>query len=228
VSPILVARGRAAAGAAGLGPYVEPREVDLNGWSPDRTYHGVMANHSLHHLVELERIFLGVRRCLAPGATFSVNDMIGRNGHMRWPEVLEYVEQVWSFLPREKKYNHQQRTFDDRFQNRDYSHEGFEGIRAQDILPLLVREFGFLQFLPFGGVIDPFIDRGFGHNYDPARKADTELIDGLEELTSNLIDTGRTKPTQMLATLVTGPAPTACWRSWTPAFCVRDPARGPT
>ena len=44
----------------------------------------------------------------------------------------------------------------------------FEGIRAQDILPLLVERFTFDEFIGFGNVIDPFVDRSFGPNFDIA------------------------------------------------------------
>jgi len=227
LSPELAERGRAAARGAGLSAFVDVQVADLNAWSPAHRYAAAMANHSLHHVVELERLFAAVKGSLLPGGTFAVNDMIGRNGHQRWPEVLALVEWLWESLPPEKKYNHQLRRLEERFVNFDCSREGFEGIRSQDILPLLAREFRFTRFLAFGGLTDVFVDRGFGHNFDPGSAEDRAFIDAVEELGGRLLDAGRIKPTQMLAELAVGePAPT-CWRGWTPGFCVRDPLATP-
>jgi len=227
LSPELAARGRAAAREAGLAAFLEVQVADLNAWSPPHRYAAAMANHSLHHVVELERLFAAVKGALLPGGTFVVNDMIGRNGHQRWPEVLGLVEWLWESLPPEKKYNHQLRRLEERFENFDCSREGFEGIRAQDILPLLVREFRFTRFLAFGGLTDVFVDRGFGHNFDPGSAEDRAFIDAVEELGGRLLDAGRIKPTQMLAEMVVGDPGPACWRGWTPGFSVRDPAADP-
>ncbi len=142
VSPHLIKRAEAALEAAGLSGRVSVKQTDVNSWQPDEDYSGTMANHSLHHLVELESVFEGVRKSLRPGGVFVTNDMIGRNGHMRWPEVLEVVELLWEFLPRRLKFNHQAKRWDDKFMNLACSADGFEGFRAQDILPLLSRLLG--------------------------------------------------------------------------------------
>jgi hypothetical protein len=200
------------------------RQVDVNSWQPDEEYCGAMANHSLHHLVELESIFDGVRRSLGPAGVFVINDMIGRNGHMRWPEVLEVVDLLWEVLPERLKFNHQFGRLDRRFINHDCSADGFEGIRAQDILPLLLSGFRFRRFLAHGGFIDVFCDRGYGHNFDPASRPDTALIDLLHLLNDALIDNGQIKPTAMFAVLGNQPdADPVWWRHWSPDYCVRAP-----
>jgi hypothetical protein len=51
----------------------------------------------------------------------------------------------------------------------------FEGIRSQDILPLLLEYFHFEVFIPYGNVIDPFIDRTFGPNFDSSREWDRDF-----------------------------------------------------
>jgi SAM-dependent methyltransferase len=223
LSPVLLERGLAAVRAAGLARHLALAVEDVNAWRPARRYDAVMANHSLHHVVALEALFDGIRSALVPGGRFVVNDMIGRNGHMRWPEALAYVEQLWAWLPPSKKYDHQLRTLHERFPNFDCSREGFEGIRAQDILPLLVERFAFRRFLAFGGVLDPFIDRSYGHNFDPRDPRDAAFIDGVEELGSHLLDRGEVKPTQVLAELQLEPCLPRVWRHWTPRHALRDP-----
>jgi SAM-dependent methyltransferase len=222
LSPHLIARARAAIERRGLAPHVVARQADINRWQPDARYAAVMANHSLHHLVELEHVFSAVEQCLDDAGLFVTNDMIGRNGHMRWPEVLEIVEGLWSFMPERWKFNHQFDRLDSRFVNWDCSGDGFEGIRAQDILPLLTQRFGFRDFLTFGGIVDVFVDRAYGHNFDPGETTDTAFIDFLQLLDDRLIDGGRTKPTTMFAVMCKDrSAQPKCWRHWDPAFSLR-------
>ena len=70
VSPVLLARGREAARAAGIESCLRFVEADLNSWTSDSNFVGVMAHHTLHHLVELESLFENVRRLLLPDGVF--------------------------------------------------------------------------------------------------------------------------------------------------------------
>lgn len=223
VSPHLLERAEAAVARNGLEGVVLPIRVDINRWQPAHQFAGVMANHSLHHFVELERIFEGVRQCMPDEAgVFVTNDMIGRNGHMRWPEVLDIVDSIWGFMPDRYKHNRQLGRFEKSFVNWDCSSEGFEGVRAQDILPLLNKTFGFESFLGFGGIVDVFVDRAFGHNFDPASDSDRSFVDFLQLLNDRLIDGGIIKPTTMFAVMHKSPvsAPKQ-WRHWGARFCER-------
>lgn len=204
ISPVMNARASARVASLGLAEHVQLRQVDINTWVPQGWYDGAMAHHSLHHVVELEHVFLNLRRVLRPEANFCVADVIGRNGHMRWPEVLEYVNSIWAFLPPEKKLNHQMKRLEEEFVNWDCSKEGFEGIRAQDILPLMLGFFRFRSFTAWGGLIEVFFDRGFGWNFDPADPRDRAFSDFVARLNDDLIEAGRIRPTQMLAYLGTG------------------------
>jgi SAM-dependent methyltransferase len=222
LSPHLIERARAAIAAQGLSSRIQVQQADINRWRPDGRYAAVMANHSLHHLVELEHVFAAVHECLDDAGLFVSNDMIGRNGHMRWPEVLEIVEGLWAFMPEHYKLNRQADRFDAQFVNWDCSGDGFEGIRAQDILPLLTQRFGFSAFLAFGGVVDVFVDRGYGHNFDPDSERDRAFVDFLQLLDDRLIDGGRTKPTTMFAVMCKDRrARPKCWRHWDPNFSLR-------
>lgn len=202
LSPVLIERAMVAARQAGVTDQVQIAAVDLNQWTPTGGYYtGIMASHSLHHFVELEQIFSSCHQSLKPTGVFVTNDMIGRNGHMRWPEVLKWVDGIWRFLPDRLKFNQQLNCFDAEFVNRDCSKESFEGVRAQDILPLLIHRFGFTHFLACGGLVDVFIDRGYGHNFATTNEKDTALIDFIETLNSSLLAQGCIKPTMMFAVM---------------------------
>jgi SAM-dependent methyltransferase len=227
ISPLMNSRAEQRVAAAGMAQHFKLLEVDINTWTSEGRYDGAMAHHSLHHIVELEHVFLNVKRSLQPGANFCVADMIGRNGHMRWPEVLEYVDLIWRFLPLEKKRNHQLKRVEEVFDNFDCSHEGFEGIRAQDILPLMLGTFSFRAFASWGGLVDVLFDRAFGWNFDPKDDADRAFIDFIARLNDDLVEAGRIKPTQMLATLTADAidTPARTYRGLTPQAAVRWPTR---
>jgi hypothetical protein len=232
LSPVRSERAGQNADKEGVGRYLTISEADLNSWVPERKYSIVIAKDTLHHVLELEHLFDSIHEALEDEGTFLTSDMIGRNGHMRWPEALEIIQGVWKFIPDHYKTNHQLRRVEQIYENWDCSKNGFEGIRAQDILPLLVKKFSFRSFLGFGNLPDLFIDRGFGHNLSVDNPHDTGFIDFMEELNTLLIDLGYMKPTMIRAAMMryrpNAPAP-RCHRHWTPEFSARvaDPQRGP-
>jgi hypothetical protein len=103
--------------------------------------------------------------------------MIGRNGHLRWSEALQVLEPFWQELPLSYRFNHLTKRTEPTFVNRDYSEDSLEGIRAQDILPLLVESFHFHFFVPFANVVIPFVDRAFGPNFNVEKEWDRDFID---------------------------------------------------
>jgi phosphotriesterase-related protein len=139
------------------------------------------------------------------------------------------VREFWTELPAAYRYNLQLHRRERTFKDWDCSVEGFEGIRAQDILPLLMARFGFEAFLPFANLIDPFIDRGIGHNFDPANPEDTAFIDRVHARDEAEIRAGRIKPTHLMAVLTTDRSVRGqCRDGLTPEHCVRWPGLGRT
>jgi hypothetical protein len=155
---------------------------------------------------------------------FLVSDMIGRNGHQRWPEALELVREFWKELPDRYKYNQLLKRSEPDYINYDCATSGFEGIRAQDILPLLTSCFQFELFVPFANAIFVFIDRPFGHNFDATAAWDQDFIDRVHTRDEEGILAGKLTPTQMLAVLRTVDVePLLIHPRLTPRFCIRKP-----
>jgi SAM-dependent methyltransferase len=222
LSPNQIERAERNVSAAGLTQYFHFHEVDINRWNPPIKFAAFMAHHSLHHIQNLEHVFDAIKSSLL--GCFCTMDVIGRNGHMRWPEVLELMQLIWSVLPEEKRKHKILPGFEKEFVNWNCATEGFEGIRAQDILPCLTHRFGFDGFFAYGGLTDPFVSRGFGHHYDMRNPQDRALIDLICTLNDLLIDLGHIKPTQMLAVMT--PEATQLpriFRRRTPEFCIRWP-----
>ncbi len=228
LNPAMLERGRTLARQAQVDAHLAFAGVDVNQWQARGDYDVIFASQSLHHVQNREGLFAQVRAALRPGGQFAVSDMIGRNGHMRWPEALEIVQEFWKELPPAYRYNRALSRREEVFDNRDCSSEGFEGIRAQDILPLLLEHFHFEFFVAFGNVIVPFVDRAFGHNFDPAREWDRDFIARVHRRDEQELLAGRVKPTIMVAILGTDPSvPTQYLAPFSPKFCVRRPEGAP-
>lgn len=228
LNPGVLKQAAEKARTAGVANQFEFAQFDVNSWRPAQKYSVVLAIQFLHHVVELEKLFGSIRDALEPGGFFLTDDMIGRNGHMRWPEALVHIRELWSQLPASYKFNHGLRRQEDTFLDWDCSVEGFEGVRAQDVLPLLVERFHFDFFFAFGNIIDPFIDRSFGPNFDPDRPWDREFIDRVHSLDIAELEAGRVKPTHVLAAMtVEGPGRARYFNHFTPEFCVRHPNKNP-
>lgn len=224
INPQMLARGEQLARERNLICHFVFLQSDINGWETRKSYNVIIANQSLHHFVELELLFEKIHACLQDGGFFLTNDMIGRNGHMRWPEALELVQACWTLLDEKQKWNWQLKRHEAVYENWDCSKEGFEGIRSQDILPLLVRNFCFDRFLGFGNAINVFVDRAFGRNFEVSNPKDRYFIDFVSQLDDYFIETGKLKPTQMIAAMTkTDRSPPKIYKHLTPEFCIRPP-----
>lgn len=223
----MLRRGQDAAARADVSANLAFIQADFNTWRPATAFDVVIANQSLHHVTELEHLFAAVQDAIGDTGCFVTSDMIGRNGHQRWPEARTIIDTLWVELPAAKRHNHLQRQYEPTFQDWDASVSGFEGIRAQDILPLLVERFHFALFLPFGNLIDPFTDRAFGPNFDPDDAADRAFIDRVHALDEAELLAGRITPTHMLAVMRNAPVDKPrYWQGIEPRFCLRKAPSG--
>jgi SAM-dependent methyltransferase len=229
INPAMLNRGKALAAESSVSDLIEFRCEDVNVWKPQDAYHAVIANQSLHHVLDLEHLLDAVREAIGTEGVFLASDIIGRNGHMRWPEALSIVREFWRELPRRKRFNLQLERYEKNFLDWDCSSETFEGIRAQDILPLLIARFHFEFFFGYANVIDPFIDRSFGNHCDPSEIGDREFIDRVHARDEAEIQAGRLKPTHMVAKMSQRFHVESKHRAGlSPASCVRDPLARPS
>lgn len=221
MNPHMLARGVDMAAREGVAEHIVPVNADFNEWRATREYSAVMANQSLHHVVNLEGLFDEIKCGLSTGGYLVVSDIIGRNGHQRWPEALEAIQNFWRELPESYRYNRQLDRYEDVFDDWDCSQESFEGIRAQDILPLLLERFDFELFIGFANVVDVFVDRSFGHNFDADAEWDRAFIDRLHAFDERGLAAGTLTPTHMMAVLTQQPAAHVFARGVTPQQSVR-------
>jgi hypothetical protein len=125
-------------------------------------------------------------------------------------------------VPARYKYNHVLNRLELRYSNHDYSIGTLEGVRSQEILPLLNSMFNFELFIPFANMVPVFIDRPFGYNFNAESEWDQDFIDRVHERDEQGILSGELKPTQMLGAMCTETVETRLVNPrLTPAFCIR-------
>ena len=137
---------------------------------------------------------------------------------------IRTMQPFWNELPPAYRYNRLLDRDEPTFINHDCSTSGFEGIRAQDILPLLCERFGFEFFFSYGNIIFPFIDRSFGHNFQAGEDWDRDFIDRVHERDEQGMFAGELTPSSMLGVAIKGEVETKVRDSrLTPQACIRQP-----
>ncbi|GAA4543254.1 SAM-dependent methyltransferase [Amycolatopsis samaneae] len=222
LNPDMQDRAREAARAQGVEDRVEFILGDFNTWRADAGHDVVVGFHALHHVLDLEHLYGQIRDSLDPDGVLVVHDMIGRNGHRRWPEALEVVERIWATLPPRLRRNAVTGEIDEQFDDLDCAVDSFEGIRAQDVLPVLLDYLHPSLFLGYANVVDPFTDRIYGHNFDLSDPGDRALLDHIGDLDDSLIDLGIVTPTHLTALFHPAPQPLRVYGNRTPERSVRD------
>lgn len=198
LSPISVERARENAAEAGLAERFLPRVHDLNQGMPDLPpAAAIMAHHVLHHIVALEQLYAQLAAALHPQGCFVTFDMMGRNGHMRWPEVLPALRALWHRLPEQYRQDHVWHQPMPHFQDWDCAIEGFEGVRAQEVLPLLAEQFVPSRLLAWGGVLETFTSDRAGPGFHPeSSPQDKAFLQAVSDWQDGLLARRATTPTE--------------------------------
>ena len=197
INPTMVDRGKKLAKENNL-DCLDFQVGDFNYLKLDRKYDFFFANHSLHHVVELENLFDTIAEHSTDEMVFMINDMVGRNGHVLWDGSKKVVDHIWNQLNPKYKFNAYTKQYDREVMNHDCSVEGFEGIRAEDILPELLKRFDFDVYLPFSLIVNRFIDRVYGHNFDLGNEVDLKIIHAIIDLDHKLLTDRALSATQAL------------------------------
>jgi SAM-dependent methyltransferase len=202
INPSLTGSINLRASRQGMETQIVGVTADLNSEQPFGT--GIddidlfIANQSLHHMTNLETLLEAVHRCLNDHGKFVVSDMIGRNGHLRWPSAKAVLDQVWSLSSPWQRFNHKVLRFEREFLDWDCSSDGFEGVRSQDIVEVLDRYFSPEWFVAFGNLVDVYVDRAFGPNYSSRQARDVKLLTFIADLDRDCIAAGVFPPTHLI------------------------------
>jgi 2-polyprenyl-3-methyl-5-hydroxy-6-metoxy-1,4-benzoquinol methylase len=161
----------------------------------------IIVNQFFHHVENLEDFCAGLRRALSADGRLVTSDIIGRNGHMLWPDVEAAVLRFWMELPDAQRMDRYFGKIQRKYRPMDHSAYSNEGIRAQDVVACLADAFDFELFFTFGGSIMPFVERRIGFNFDPDVAADRLFIDRVDAEDTAALNAGNYPPSNMIATL---------------------------
>jgi SAM-dependent methyltransferase len=161
----------------------------------------IIVNQFFHHVTALETLCRSLRTSLAADGVLVCSDIIGRNGHQLWPDVETEVQRIWATLPPARRHDRHFNTALTHYRPINHAAYSNEGVRAQDVVGCLLKEFDFELFFSFGAVIVPFIERRVGFNFDPQRADDRALIDHVHALDAAALAGGRYPAANMIATL---------------------------
>ena len=169
-------------------------EVDL----PRDYYDFVLCRSSLHHFLELERLFDQIRKTLTRGGQFIVvGEWIGRNGLQVYPETESVAQSLFDELPDRLRLNRYTNAIDTKVPNVDHSVNSFEAIRSEDIMPLLLENFTPYEHVTFDAFLSLLLDFRYGPNYDLTNGEDLAIAEDLIGKDIAAIQQGKLRPTSM-------------------------------
>ena len=169
-------------------------EVEL----PRDAYDFVLCRSSLHHFLELERLFEEIRKTLTKcGQFIVVGEWIGRNGLQVYPETEAVAQSLFDELPDRLRFNRYTEVVDSKIPNIDHSIDSFEAIRSEHIMPLLRANFSAYEYVTFDAFLSLLLDFRYGPNYDLTKTEDVAIAESLIDRDIAAIKKGQLKPTAM-------------------------------
>ena len=173
---------------------------DVNAISAEQfgniTFDIVMFVSGLHHVVEIEHVLETVMELLVPNGEFwIVGEAIGRNGNQLWPEALDAANRIFSRLPDRFRRNASTGKVDSTVPETDFSANSFEGIRSEEIEPLLLRYFDPLEMYRKNCFLWRLVNPDYFNNYDLKNQEDRYIVLSLIAAEYNLWKTGG-RPTE--------------------------------
>jgi hypothetical protein len=201
VSPALLERSKRLAERHGVASHLDFSTAGFDPGRPAAPCDAVLANQGLPADGGLEELLAGIREGLAPGGYFLAHGILAPSGYQRGSEALGLIQRLWVELPKRYRYNRLLDRFEMQFPDHDPPAQEAIVSGARQILPLLLGSFHFELFIGFANLIDPFIGRSFGPNFDPDRETDRAFIDRVHAADEEAQRTGRIKPRHMLAAM---------------------------
>jgi SAM-dependent methyltransferase len=171
---------RARAGFDGVDG-VETLCADVNDLHlPERSFDVILCVSALHHVVELESLVDAIGAGLDDGGEFwSVGEYVGRTGARLWEDSYEAADAIFRGLPEQFRRNHTKRgaPVDPHLSNVDCSLNTFEGVRSEDILPVLEARLTSLQIDRWSTIVWRVLGPAYSQNYDIGRIVDRALVE---------------------------------------------------
>ena len=133
---------------------------------------------------------------LVPSGEFwIIGEAIGRNGNQLWPEALDAANRIFSSLPERFRRNALTRKVDSTVPETDFGANSFEGIRSEEIEPLLLRYFDPVEIWRRNCFLWRLVNPVYFPNYDLNSEEDRYVVLSLVAAEYNLWKKGG-RPTE--------------------------------
>ena len=154
---------RAKARAIELGlTSIEYRVLDLERDPLDGPYDAIFANDVLHHISDLEGLYLRIRAALKPTGKFLFNEYVGPNRFQYTDERMDLINRYFRVLPDRLRLDHVtgqvlwRRARLDRYKVE--KEDPTEAVRSEEVLPLARHFFQPEKEYPYGGgLLNPLL-----------------------------------------------------------------------
>jgi ubiquinone/menaquinone biosynthesis C-methylase UbiE len=193
LNPGVFAQARKRAAAENIA--IEFVAADLNYISiEENAFDLIMAHASLHHVLNLEHVFTQIQRGLKDGGRLAVQDVIGQSQVLFWRPNVEFALSLVAQMPHRYREGVSLPPY-----VAPARQIGMEGIRQEEIEPLLERFFEPIKVFRYGAFMrliatDPIL----GRRFDEQRQEDREYLDYLYSLDVRQVSEGRLRPTELL------------------------------
>jgi SAM-dependent methyltransferase len=174
--------------------------ADATGFRDPQPCDVLVVNQFFHHVADLEGFCAALVRGLAPDGVLLSSDVVGRNGHVPWPDVEAQVQAFWRELAPAQTLDRSDGRRKPRYEAVDHAAYSNEGVRAQDVVACLADAFDFEVFLTFGAAIMPFVERRFGFNFS-IDGTDAELLERIAATDDARVQRGDYPASNMFAVL---------------------------
>lgn len=140
-------------------------------------YDVVLCVSGIHHAVELEKIWRGVKQALVPtGELWLIGEQIGANGNKLLPQDYNVANEIFKALPSAYRKNAHTGAIDADLPNLDFGEATFEGIRSSEIEHTVNRFFLPSDVYKRNCFLWRFINQTYVDNYDLAKPEDVDII----------------------------------------------------
>lgn len=189
INPDLFGPAQAVADREGL--LLDFAVEDINFITIERGHYDlVFAHASVHHVINLERLFEQILDGLSPTGLFQLVDVVGQNRKLLWDESERMANALLRALPRELTRGMKL--------NAPIEDEGMEGIRQEDTMPVLRATFEPL-FEHRHGAFMRFIctNERLAKRFDPQDPTARRYLDFLIDCDDSLVARGILEPLEL-------------------------------
>ena len=159
----------------------------------------IFAHASLHHLLNLEHVFLQIHRGLRENKRLIVQDIIGKTQVLFWKDNVDRAIEIVRQMPARYKAG----ISDKRAIISPYvepaTQKGMEGIRQEEIPALLESFFTPVKVFPYGAFMRLICTHPeLGKRLDPDKPPDRKYLEKIFKIDLQLIAQDKLRPTEML------------------------------